>query len=248
MGGLSFLVWYIPLAIICYFLSALIHELGHVVVGLRHGWRLDVLIIGPLGIKRNESDKLDFCLEKNPSMWGGAAAAFPVKADDENNLKIFSKTLLGGPIASILMGIIFLAVCFFHFHIIWLLLALMPLGLGIVCMLPMKNGFTYTDGKRWLRLRDGAKGRAEETALWKIAEFSIFKKNIETIQKEDFEALLDAEHPAHRYYGYFFQYLYYSFQNDLENKEKAFNDLQELKKSVHKSIISGLEGLFRVRE
>ena len=169
-------------------------------------------------------------------MWGGAAFAAPVD-ESNDNIKIFSKSLLGGPIASILAGVVFLLVCFFHFHLVWLLLGVMSMLMGIACLLPMKNGFTYTDGKRWSRLRDGGQGEAEETALWKLVERDIFKKDVSTLQLEDFEALLSAKLPEHRYYGHYCQFLYYNFRNDTENTEKALKALQAIKKDVSKVVV-----------
>lgn len=236
MDNIPFLIWYIPVAVICYLVSAFIHELGHVIVSLRYGWKLSLLIIGPIGIKRSENNKLNFYLEKRPIMWGGAAFATPVY-ECKDNLKIFSKSLLGGPIASIVAGCVFLLVCLFHFHLVWLLLGIMPLLMGIVCLLPMKNGFTYTDGKRWSRLRNGGQDEAEEVALWKLMERDIFKKDVSTLQLEDFEALLNAKLPEHRYYGHYYQYLYYSFQNDVENTKKALDVLQAMKKGVSKIVV-----------
>ena len=234
MNIVFILLWFIPL----YFISALIHELGHIVVQLRYGWKLHLLVVGLIGIRRNDADRLTLYFEKNPSMWGGAMFAFPTK-ESENNIKVFSKSLLGGPIASIILGVISLlsAIIFFYETHQLLTLGLMSIVMGVVCFLPLKDTFTYTDGKRWRRIRDGGQGKAEEIALFKIVEHGQLKNKNETLQKEDFEVLLTAKLSSHRYYGYYYLYLYYASKNDNENKEMALNVLQSMKKDVPKMIV-----------
>jgi hypothetical protein len=175
-------------------------------------------------------------IRENPVMWGGVGGTFPIK-EGENNIKIWSSVLLGGPIASIIMGGMFLGFCFINFNIIWLLLGLMPISMGVVCLLPLKTGITYTDGKRWHRLRSGGQDQAEEIAIFKMTEFEQFGKDKSTIQKEDFEALLSAELPALRYYGNYYLFQYYIAHNDEENKANTLEVLNNMKTKVSKIIV-----------
>jgi hypothetical protein len=87
-------------------ISGVVHELGHVTVGLSSGWKFYTLIVGPFGLKRNANDKITLYLEKNPMMWGDIGGTFPRSADADK-MKIWSNVLFGGPIASITMGCIF---------------------------------------------------------------------------------------------------------------------------------------------
>lgn len=237
----------ILIGVISFFITTLIHELGHVVVELLYGWKFAILVVGPIGLKRRNDDRLTLYLEKNKGFWGGIGGASPVKEATENNLKVFAKSLLGGPIASIAVGIIFLIVCCFrfssgfHFSSLGLLLDVtllmftyMLLSIGIVCLVPIKNGFTYTDGKRWLRIRGEGQEKAEEIALFKMVERQIFKKSNDTLQKEDFEALLSAKHPVHRYYGYYYLYLFYRANYDDKNKIEILEILNTIKNNVPK--------------
>ncbi|MCL1965106.1 MAG: hypothetical protein FWF69_08615 [Firmicutes bacterium] len=229
------IISFILIALLSYWLSAMIHELGHIIVGLANGWKLFMLVVGFIGIKR-KGDKLTLYFEKNPVMWGGVGGTFPIKESDDN-IKIWSKILLGGPITSIITGMIFLSVCLFSFHIGWLLLGLMPISMGIACLLPFTTGLTYTDGKRWRRLHNGGKEAAEETAIFKMAEFEQLEKDKSLMKKEDFEVLLEAELPALRYYGNYYLYQYYDINNNLESKEKTLGILNSMKKDVPKTII-----------
>ena len=236
MDTLVFLLKFIPYALLCYLICGIIHELGHVFTGLWHGWKLYMLVVGPIGIKRNDEDKLVLYLEKNPVMWGGVGGTVPV-TENRGNLKIFSIILLGGPISSIIFGIVFSAICYYHFTLFLLLLGLMSISMGIVCLLPGKTGIGYTDGKRWRRFRNGGQGEAEETALFNMMQYYQFGKDKSLLKKEDFEALLDAKLPALRYYGYYYLFQYYNTHNDIENKSKILTILQDMKKDVPKIII-----------
>lgn len=163
------IVVYIFTAILCYLASGIVHELGHIVVGLIKGWKFYLLIIGPLGITVDEGDNIKFYLEKRVIMWGGAGCTLP-KEVNENNIKIWSKVLLGGPLASIIMGMIFLPVGIITGNIVFLLLGAMPLAMGIICILPLplKTGILYTDGGRLSRLHKGGQEADEEIALFKL--------------------------------------------------------------------------------
>jgi len=211
--------------------------MGHAVVGLWHGWKLEQFIVGPIGIERNKEYKLTFYLVKNPLVWGGAMYVAPDKID-EDTIKIVSKILLGGPVASLVTASIFFAVLLFHFNVAILLLCLISLAICIVCSVPMKNGGDYNDGKRWLMLRKDDGQEAKETiAIFKIAEFERLKSDDKPMQKVDFEVLLNSNIPTRRYAGYAYLYKYYKAQNEIKNIEKAFNELQTLKKDVPNFVI-----------
>ena len=225
----------ILLAILCYWVSGIIHELGHILTGLLHGWAFRMLVVGPVGIKKSEN-KIKLYIEKDVVMWGGVGAALPTD-ESADNIKTWSKVLLGGPIVSLATGVIFLSLNLFQPSIVFVLLGAMPIAMGIACLLPLKTGITYTDGKRWARLRKQGQSRDEEICLFKMMMAGLFKKDALTIAFGDFSPLLKAELPALRYYGNYYLYQYYSARNDEENKLKALETLDELKKSVPKIII-----------
>ena len=80
------------------------HELGHLIAGIIQGFRFELFVVGPLGIKR-EKGKIKIYLNKNIQYYGGVAATLPIDASPENGKK-FANLLLAGPIASILLSII----------------------------------------------------------------------------------------------------------------------------------------------
>lgn len=125
-------------AIVCYLISSMIHEMGHVVCGLLHHWKLYMLVVGPMKLYRENMDsKIKMGIEKNTILWGGVGGTLPVK-ESEENVKVWGKILLAGPLTSIVFGILMLPVFIVTKNIFALLLCLMPIAMGAMCIIPMK--------------------------------------------------------------------------------------------------------------
>ncbi|WP_422486849.1 hypothetical protein [Gudongella sp. DL1XJH-153] len=56
------------LAIFCIIISIAVHELGHILVGLKEGFKFYLFVAGPFGLKRDENDKIIFYIEKDVSL------------------------------------------------------------------------------------------------------------------------------------------------------------------------------------
>lgn len=211
-------VIYIFTAILCYMVSGIVHELGHIIVGLINGWKFYLLVIGPLGIKVDEQGRVKFYLEKRIAMWGGVGCTLP-KQTKENSIKVWEKVLIGGPLASIVMGIIFLPLGIITAKIVFLLLGAMPLAMGIVCILPLplKTGILYTDGGRLSRLRRGGQEADEEIALFKLTENQVIGVDFSKVDINSIESLVKSKEVGIKYYGYYYKFLYYKATS---NKEK----------------------------
>ena len=81
-------------AIVCYWVSTLIHELRHVVCGLIHHWKLFMMVVGPMKLYRENMDsKLKIGIEKNPLLWCGVGGTLPTK-ESEENVKVWGRILL----------------------------------------------------------------------------------------------------------------------------------------------------------
>lgn len=50
--------------IVGYFIAGIVHELGHVIVGLIQGFRFYMLVVGPIGIVKDLMVKLGFTLKR----------------------------------------------------------------------------------------------------------------------------------------------------------------------------------------
>jgi Peptidase family M50. len=228
------------IAILCYWISGIVHELGHVLTGLANGWKFHLLVVGPLGIKTNGQGKIKLYFEKHIAMWGGAGATIP-DVSKPDNTKAWSKILLGGPLASMLMGVIFLPPGIITKNITLLLLGAMPLGMGIMCILPLpiKTGITYSDGWRWNRLHKGGQEADEEIALFKLMENEIAGENFSKIDYKHIESLLKSNETSLQYYGYYYKFKYYKSRNNEEEMKLAITQMEELKTRVSPIIVNG---------
>ena len=225
--------------IIGFFLLSLAHELGHVVCGLIHGWKLSMLVVGPFKIYRETPDsKIKIGIEKNVMLWGGVGGTFP-KENDDNNIKVWGKILLAGPIVSIVVGTIAGALCVFHHSLFLLMICAMSFGMGLICLIPskMKTGITYTDGTRYKRLKSGGNEALEEEALFMLVEFSLFAKEEDLYPEKIINPLVNSKEPEFKYYGYYCLYHNAKINGDDEEKEKQCINMEQIKDKVPKIII-----------
>ncbi len=229
---------YILTSILSYFIAGVIHELGHIFVGLANGWKFWLLVIGPLGIKADDNDKIKFYFEKNIALWGGVGGTIP-KTANKNNIKIWSKVLLGGPLASIIMGIIFLPIGVMMDNLFLILLGAMALGMGIVSglPLPLKTGILFVDGKRWYRLSHGGQEADEEIALFNIVEHINTGGKYSSIKLSSIEALINSKEVGIQYYGYYSKYQYYKELKEEVEMIEAFEKMENIKSEVPKAIV-----------
>ena len=219
--------------IAAYILCTLVHELGHIICGLTNGWKLMLLIIGPVKIYRNSpGSKIHIAFEKNPVYWLGLGGTAPVKRS-ENDLEIWAKILLSGPAASIVLGLLMIpflrssdglfapAVCF------------VPIAMGISCLVPMKmkTGIVYNDGTRYRRLRSGGQEAAEEEAMFLLALQELLEPD-SLYSAEMTDPLVASEDPDLKYYG-----LWHLLQNTVkqeqsDEKERLLKEMEALKEQV----------------
>ena len=242
MEKLLGLLKFIGFAVICIPLSSIIHELGHVVCGLLHKWKLALLSVGPLKLYRDEPDsKLRAGLEKNPILWFGRGGTFPPD-DSERSVKIWGRILLAGPLTSITAGILLLALCIAvsNESLFLILLAGISVSMGICCLLPipqLRTGFLYNDGTRYKRLRSGNASGSEERALFMLTAREIRKLPVSETPAEILKPLLGSKEPEMNYYGY-----YYSYLIARENKNEAEmaaqrRNMESIRDKVMKTVV-----------
>lgn len=220
----------------CYVISAVIHEFGHIIVGVLNGFKFHLLVVGPLGIKRKDDDKLAIYIEKNPALWGGVGAALPQNNNDKN-YDVFAKVLLGGPISSIIFSVIFIPIGIVTDNIFFILLGFMSLGMGSSCLIPMKNGCFYSDGGRWLRIRRKGQDGLVEMAIWNITQTYILNGDFSNINVEETKVLKNDKESTNQYLGYYYAYNHYKDINDFENAEKEKEQISELVQQVPKNFL-----------
>jgi ABC-type multidrug transport system fused ATPase/permease subunit len=232
-------VEFILFMILSYMLSGVVHELGHIVVGMINGWKFLLLVVGPIGLKRNEQDKVVMYLEKNPVLWGGVGGTIPLK-HDERNLKIWKSVLLAGPLASILMGAIFLPMALLaeSKNLLLIFLGAMPLGMGLMTILPlpMKTGILYSDGYRYKRLSSQGQAYLEEKALFNITQLQV-TESFSEVDYQDIENLSNSTEPSIKYYGLYYSFKYYELENDKVKMKYYSEQMLKNKDGVSQIII-----------
>lgn len=230
---------FIVVAIICYLVSAMIHEMGHVLCGLLHHWKLYMLVVGPMKLYRETLDsKLKIGIEKNPILWGGVGGTLP-QEENEENVKVWGKIMLAGPLTSIVFGVLMIPLVMITENIVVDLLCLMPIAMGIACIIPMKmkTGLLYNDGTRYKRLRSGGQEGAEERALFKLIELTLFGGEECIYPASLVEPLLASTDPDFQYYGYYYAYVNAMRQNRTEDAEQQLANMENIRDKVSKFIV-----------
>jgi hypothetical protein len=215
----------------------MVHEIGHVLIGLKEGFDFALFVVGPFGLKKNEAGKIVFYIEKDPSLWGGVAATVP-KDKNENNYKKFGRVLLAGPIASFLFGALCLPFGIMTDNMFLSLLGYMPLAMGLVTILPLRNGAFYSDGGRWLRMNKWESTRAVEMATWNIIQETFVNKKLSDSNLNDIKVLTSDDDYRTQYVGHYFAHTYYKEVNDKVKMKETVNTMDGLKGKVSKQMVT----------
>ena len=227
-------------AVLCYLLSTLVHELGHVICGLLNHWKLFLLVVGPIKLYRESIEsKVKIGIEKNVVLWAGVGGTLPIRKS-EDNIKIWSKILLAGPMTSIIFGLLVFPFSLFFKSIFFLMLSLMPIAMGLMCIIPMKmkTGILYNDGTRYKRIKNGGQEEAEERALFQLIEISLFEKEEALYPNELIEPLLNSKDIELNYYGYYYSYRNAMKENNPEQANEQRLNMERIKSKVPKAIIN----------
>ena len=147
-----------------------LHELGHLLAGLKLGFQFRMYTVGPLCIQRKSGKHLEVNLNRDLRTFGGFCAMVP-QGGDSSLVRKFTWFVLGGPMMSLAVAISCLASGFlmtalpgpFRFAVIFL--GVLSAGIFLVTAIPMKNGAFMSDGARFLRLRDGGPLGKREAAI-----------------------------------------------------------------------------------
>ena len=195
-----------------------------------------LLVIGPIGLKRNEDNNIVFYIEKNIALWGGCVAVVPVTEDRENIYR-FANLIISGPIASAIFGISTIIIYAYINGIFYLLLGAMSLGIAFATMIPMRAGCFYTDGGRWIRIRGKGSAAKIELALLGFIQSYYINKNYSQISIEDTKLLSTDSDKRNQYLGYYFAFLYYRDNFETNHMEAERKNLKALESSVPKNYV-----------
>ncbi len=163
LGGLDLLALpFLALLVIA------VHEAGHLGMGMGRGMRFLMFIAGPFGLVAS-GDGVRFRWFFNLGTMGGVAATLPDPARPLAPQMI--PMVLGGPLASLLLGAAALAIAWSgdgRLAAYALLTGLLSLAIFAVTALPFRAGGFMSDGMQWLAYRRGGadvERRARLTAL-----------------------------------------------------------------------------------
>ena len=145
-------------------LQVLVHELGHVLLGVASGLKVSLLAVGPLSYQPGQG------LRWRPSpALGFAYLVAPVGVALDELVVRYRRMALGGP----LLGLGFTALCWGlavalppgWFETVAGVTALLGGGLNLVSLVPLASGGLLTDGARLRRLRPGSPTALREAAI-----------------------------------------------------------------------------------
>ena len=216
----------IVLVVIC------IHELGHLVAGLIQGFRFELFVVGPLGIKR-EKNKIEIYLNKDILYYGGAACTLPVDNNPENAKK-FANLILAGPITSLVLAII-LGVLYFSFNLQFSRIigfgSLASFAIFLATTIPNKTGLTFTDRKRYQRLSSDGAEKEVELAVLRVVGIYGRDDSYLYVNSNDIETMIKDSN--YKYVGLFTK-LYYQYEKNGYFEFDTENEFEKLSKEMPK--------------
>ncbi len=201
-----------------------IHELGHLLSGLYLGFKLEMFVLGFLGIKR-ENNRIKFFLNTNFQYFGGLAATTPTKILTENELiDKYKVIILSGPLVSFVTGILSLILYFLIDHdinLFWGLLGVMSLGVFLATTVPNKSGIFFTDRKRFQRLiNKGEIGRIEAATL-QITNQLVVEDSFKNLPLDKIKIIQTDPDKFTQFWGLYCEYEYYKANDFFEQMENA---------------------------
>ncbi len=121
---------------------------------------------------------------------------------------------------------------------IFSLLGAIPLSMGIVSLIPLRNGAFYTDGGRWLRMNKNEKTKAIEIAIWNLTQNAIIQGNYAKANFDEIMILINDKDIRTKYLGHYYAYWFYKDNKNSLNMEKEKAELERLKGKVPKQMVT----------
>lgn len=220
------------------FIVLAVHELGHLIAGLMNGFRFELFVVGPLGIRR-ENDQVKVYLNKNLGYYGGLAATSP-RDDNRDNAKKFARVILAGPIASILFAIACFVIAWYidkPLGIIFYSGGLISIGIFFATTIPSKTGMFFTDRKRFQRLITPGKDQMTEIAMLKIMGKYSKDNSYKNVDREDINTLISDDVPFIKFFG-LFNLICFKLENNGVIEENVLKEYEDLSKNMSKSFVT----------
>jgi hypothetical protein len=211
----------LPITFIAILLAMAVHELGHLLTGMAQGFRFELYVVGPLGIKREEG-KIKVYLNKNLGMMGGIAATLPTSQHPDNRKK-FARLILAGPLTSMGYGLICIAIAYLSIPLVaffFYVTGACSIALFFATTLPTKTGIYFTDRARYFRMISKGKEGDSEEALLQIIAQSVADNHHKNISVENALTLQHDDEPFMKFWGFYYEHQYYK-ENEIADKTES---------------------------
>ncbi|MDX2304491.1 MAG: M50 family metallopeptidase [Microscillaceae bacterium] len=223
--------------------AILMHELGHLLMGLFLGFRFYFFVVGFLGIRRNKQGKIEIYLNRSLELFGGVAATAPLK-DSPQNIPKFAQVIIAGPIASLLFALLVFALSFAFSEITRMFLVISgisSLGIFLATTLPRKTGVFFTDRVRYQRLTQNQQTAEIEAALMRCNIEILTENSFKNLKTNDLALIQSDKDDFIKLLGHFFAYKHYQENNqtDLASTEKEL--IQKFEKIISPAMMRFLE-------
>ena len=228
-------MWYFIINLLIAFSAIVVHELGHLIAGLVQGFRFELFIVGPLGIKRNQ-EKIKVYFNTNLQFYGGIASTIPIE-DKPENAKKFANVLIAGPLTSLLFAVVFtfLLISFdLKYSKLVNVAALASFGIFLATTIPSKIGLFFSDRKRYQRLT--SKGYEREIELIVLRVISVFGRDTSylNVDENDIDKMIADEN--YHFFGLYTK-LYYQLEKNGEFESVTKATYDKVSKKMSKSIV-----------
>ncbi|WP_264510155.1 M50 family metallopeptidase [Flavobacterium sp. N1719] len=225
------------------FVAIILHELGHLLAGLYQGFRLELFVVGFLGIKR-ENEKVKVYFNTNIQYFGGVAATSPIKImTDEVLIRKYRIILLSGPSLSFVFGLIALLILYYFdsaLNPFFGLLSITSFGIFLATTIPNKSGIFFTDRKRYQRLMDKGEIGKIELAFLQIVNQSLTENTYKNLPIERIQKLKTDQDKIIQFWGYYFEYQYFIDNNNIPLAETVKQTLLNYKIIIPSAIWKSL--------
>ena len=241
-GETSLLVFF-PTVFLAPFLAIALHELGHLLAGLLQGFRLELFVVGFLGIRR-EGNKTKVYFNTNFQYFGGVAATSPrQKLPDEQLIRAYKFIVLAGPITSLVFCVIPFTVFYLTETLLnpfWALLGGSSFGIFLATTLPNKTGIFFTDRKRFQRLNNQGEVGKIELAFLQILNQSLLDGHCKNIPLPNIEIVKKDTDQVIQFWGYYFEYQHYKDSEQTDKLPQSKAQLQPYKPVIPDSLWKSL--------
>ncbi|MBX2820899.1 MAG: hypothetical protein KTR29_14495 [Rhodothermaceae bacterium] len=209
-----------------------IHEGGHLLGGKLAGFQFALFVVGPLMIMR-QGNGIKFKLNKSFATYGGLAASFPTSTVHLRRGMLM--LVAGGPLTSLLTGLLFFALGLFVFpipasteslsflglfaRIALLFMGLVSIVIAFVTMIPGKTGGFMTDGARLRLLAKGGPASDRELAVWQVTTTSMAGTRPSEWPKEALESAITLQDES--IFEYVSRTLFYTHAMDAKDYRQA---------------------------